>query len=181
MPNAMLKDMTNRELNDSRRTGPEPKCATCGHGTLSHNAVGGACTKCDCGHFKPAKNETRCLRPGCHGILRSEASIKRGMSRDCDRKVRHALAAEAESGRFTPEQAEKADAAIRSGHVRELAPGLYGARSSRDAGQWYATDGNSCTCPAGSRSHPLRCWQLLAARVFAALARPARNQMMKVA
>lgn len=36
------------------RTGPEPKCADCGHGTLAHNAIGGACTKCECGHFRPA-------------------------------------------------------------------------------------------------------------------------------
>lgn len=35
------------------KTGPEPKCADCGHGTLAHNAIGGACTKCDCGHFRP--------------------------------------------------------------------------------------------------------------------------------
>jgi len=31
----------------------EPKCADCSHGTLAHNAIGGACTKCDCGHFRP--------------------------------------------------------------------------------------------------------------------------------
>ncbi len=109
--------------------------------------------------------EHRCRRPGCGGILRSEASIKRGMSRDCDRKVRHALAAAAEAGRFTAEQQAKALAAIRSGDVRELAPGLYGVRSSRDAAQWYASDGHSCTCPAGARTHPRQCWQLLAARV----------------
>ena len=31
----------------------EPRCADCDHGTLAHNAIGGACTKCDCGHFRP--------------------------------------------------------------------------------------------------------------------------------
>lgn len=35
-------------------TRPEPKCVTCGHGTLAHNDIGGACTLCDCGHFRPA-------------------------------------------------------------------------------------------------------------------------------
>lgn len=31
----------------------EPRCADCNHGTLAHNAIGGACTECDCGHFRP--------------------------------------------------------------------------------------------------------------------------------
>lgn len=31
----------------------EPQCASCGHGTLAHNAIGGACTQCDCGRRLP--------------------------------------------------------------------------------------------------------------------------------
>jgi hypothetical protein len=108
----------------------------------------------------------RCQRPGCHGLLRSEASIARGMSVLCDRKVRQAVAAETEAGGFSADQQAKALAAIRSGEATVIAQGLYAVRSSKGDGTEYATDGSSCSCPAGARSHPYRCWHLLVARVL---------------
>jgi hypothetical protein len=88
------------------------------------------------------------------------------MSEACDRKVRQAVAAEAEAGGFSADQQAKALAAVRSGEVTVIAPGLYAVRSSKGDGTEYATDGNSCSCPAGARSHPRRCWHLLVARVL---------------
>ena len=96
------------------------------------------------------------------------------MSRDCDRKVRQALAAEAERGGFNAEQQEKALKAIRSGEVKPLARSLYSVPSAKGDGTRYASDGNSCTCPDGARTHPRGCWHRLAARVFAVLAPAAR-------
>ena len=108
----------------------------------------------------------RCQRPGCSGLLRSPASVARGMSVLCDRKVRQSVAAAAEKGGFSDDQKAKALAAIRSGEVTVIAPGLYAVRSSKGDGTEYATDGNSCSCPAGARSKPYRCWHLLVARVL---------------
>lgn len=117
-----------------------------------------------------------CQRPGCTGILRNEESIARGTSKACDKIIRQAGAAEAGAGGFTADQQAKALAAIRSGEVRAEAPGLYSVLSSKGDGTRYATDGNSCVCPAGARQHPRRCWHLLVARVMDALTRPARSR-----
>lgn len=108
----------------------------------------------------------RCQRPGCKGILRTPESIARGMSVACDRKVRQTVAAAAENGGFSEDQQAKALGAIRSGEVMVIAHGLYAVGSSKGDGTEYATDGNSCSCPAGARSHPRRCWHLLVARVL---------------
>ena len=35
-------------------TKPEPTCWVCSHGTLAHNAIGSACTICDCDRFRAA-------------------------------------------------------------------------------------------------------------------------------
>jgi hypothetical protein len=113
---------------------------------------------------------TRCQRPGCKGILRTPESVARGMSAACDRKVRQALAAEAERGGFSEDQRAKAEAAIRSGEVTALDHGLYGVPSSKNDGARYATDGVSCCCPAGACRHPRRCWHLLAALVMEVIA-----------
>jgi len=102
-----------------------------------------------------------CQRPGCKGILRSEASRARGMSTLCDRKVRQAEAKAAERGTFNAEQQAKADAAIRSGQVKAEGQGLYSVPSSKSDGSRYASDGTSCCCPAGM--HDRQCWHLLAA------------------
>ena len=100
-----------------------------------------------------------CKRPGCKGVLRTPASIARGMSRNCDRKVRQAEAVAAKAGAYTADQQAKAAAAIRSGEVAAEGPGLYSVPSSKGDGTRYATDGRSCTCPAGARDR--RCWHLL--------------------
>jgi hypothetical protein len=105
----------------------------------------------------------QCKRPGCKGILRTEESIARGMSRACDRKVRQAEACAAERGTFDARQQALADAAIRSGQVRAEDHGLYSVPSSKNDGSRYASDGISCCCPAGDRRHPRQCWHLLAA------------------
>ena len=33
---------------------PESRCAEYSHGTLAHNAIGSACTACECGRFRVA-------------------------------------------------------------------------------------------------------------------------------
>jgi hypothetical protein len=109
--------------------------------------------------------EHRCLRPGCKGILRSAESVARGMSKLCDRKVRQAQAIAAQAG-YSADQRAKAAAAIRSGLVTVEGPGLYGVPSSKDDGTRYASDGASCCCPAGARTHPRRCWHRLVAVVI---------------
>lgn len=106
--------------------------------------------------------QAHCQRPGCKGILRSPESIARGMSVLCDRKVRQAEALVAAAG-FKPEQVEKAHAAIRSGQVKVEDEGLLTVPSSKNDGSRYATDGASCTCPAGA--HDRRCWHLAVAIV----------------
>ena len=104
-----------------------------------------------------------CKRPGCKGVLRTAESIARGMSKACDRKVRQAEAVAAQAG-YSADQQAKAAAAIRSGEVAVEGPGLYSVPSSKGDGTRYATDGRSCTCPAGVKDR--RCWHLLVAAVL---------------
>lgn len=106
-------------------------------------------------------DQHRCQRPGCTGILHSAASIARGMSVACDRKVRQAEAAAAERGTFDARQRALADAAVRAGEVKVEAHGLYSVPSAKGDGSRYASDGISCCCPAGM--HDRQCWHLLAA------------------
>lgn len=123
-----------------------------------------------------ASHQARCQRPGCRGILRNAESIARGTSKACDLKVRAekaGLIARAKEG-FTADQVAKAEAAIRDGKVTAKGNGLYVVESSKDDGTLYATDGISCVCPAGARTHSRRCWHLLAPRIFEILTRPLR-------
>lgn len=105
--------------------------------------------------------EHRCQRPGCKGILRSQASIARGTSEACERKIRQAEAIAAERGTFSAKQQAMAAAAVRAGEVKVEAHGLYSVPSSKGDGSRYASDGISCCCPAGM--HDRQCWHLLAA------------------
>jgi hypothetical protein len=102
-----------------------------------------------------------CKRPGCKGTLRAPASVARGMSLLCDRKVRQAQAKAAERGTFNDKQRAQADAAIRAGEVKAEDHGFYSVPSSKRDGSRYASDGISCCCPAGA--HDRQCWHLLAA------------------
>ena len=120
----------------------------------------------------------RCKRPGCCGLLRSEASIARGMSTLCDRKVRQAEAKAAERGTFDARQQALADAAIRSGQVKVEEHGLYSVPSSKNDGSRYASDGITCCCPAGA--HDRQCWHLLAATT-ADILLTSRRSMAKAA
>jgi hypothetical protein len=115
-----------------------------------------------------AENTERieCKRPGCKGILRNAESIARGTSKACEKKVREAEALAAKGGDFTADQRAKAAAAVRSGKVTVIAPGLYAVPSAKGDGTEYACDGRSCTCPAGARTRTVRCWHLLVARVL---------------
>jgi hypothetical protein len=106
--------------------------------------------------------EHRCLRPGCGRKLTSAKSVAAGYGPVCLRKIRQAQLDEARAD-FTPEQAAKADELIRDGGIIAQAPGLFEAVSSKGDGL-YATDGRSCTCPAGAKDR--RCYHLLAARVL---------------
>jgi hypothetical protein len=121
--------------------------------------------------------QVRCRRPGCKGILRTEESIARGMSKACDRKVRQAEAIAAKAG-YSADQQAKAAAAIRSGEVTVEGPGLYGVPSSKNDGTRYATDGRSCVCAAGAKDR--RCWHLLIPIVLD-LAFPVRRPAVKAA
>jgi Family of unknown function (DUF6011) len=142
----------------------EPKCADCGHGTLAHNAIGGACTKCDCGHFRA---ESRCLRPGCGRKLTSARSIAAGYGPKCAAKIRKAQIDQARDG-FTADQQAKADELIRDGGiipVRETAHNgsLYRVVSSKGDETYLAT-AHGCSCMAGVRGR--RCYHKLAATVL---------------
>jgi hypothetical protein len=109
--------------------------------------------------------QVHCQRPGCRGLLRNPESIARGTSKACDKAIqaqRAELAERAKEG-FKPEQVAKAEAAVADGEVSRIAPGLYAIKSSRSA-ERHATDGLSCSCPAGA--HDRRCWHLLAARLY---------------
>lgn len=118
-------------------------------------------------------SQHHCQRPGCHGILRSPESIKRGTSEACDRRLRQAVAAAGEAGGFNEEQQAKALAAIRSGEVQAEDRGPCSVPSSRTE-ERYATDGVSCTCPAGAKRHPYRCWHLIVPIVISILTTPRR-------
>jgi hypothetical protein len=101
--------------------------------------------------------QTRCLRCG-----RKLTATKGAYGPKCAAKIRQAALAEAREG-FTPEQCDKADELIRDGGIVAQAAGLYAAVSSKGTGT-YATDGHSCTCPAGAKDR--RCYHRLAARVL---------------
>ena len=100
--------------------------------------------------------ETRCLRCG--------RKLKNGgaYGPKCAAKIRQAALAEARA-EFTEAQQVKADELIRDGGIVAQAPGLFEAVSSK-GDDLYATDGRSCTCPAGAKDR--RCYHLLAARVL---------------
>jgi hypothetical protein len=120
----------------------------------------------------------RCQRPGCKGILRSEESRARGMSVLCERRVRQAEAIVENSGAFKPEQLDKARAAIRSGEVRMVEPGLYSVPSSKNDGSDYGTAASGCPCPAGA--HDRKCWHLAVA-ITLDLASVRRSSLAKAA
>jgi len=117
-------------------------------------------------------DQHHCKRPGCTGILRSAESIERGTSKRCAKLLADRIE-EATQG-FKPEQVAKAEALVRSGGIKAHGHGLYVARSSR-GDVTYATDGLSCSCPAGA--HDRRCYHVLAARMVEILTvapKPAR-------
>lgn len=121
-----------------------------------------------------AGQEHRCLRPGCGRVLRSAKSVALGYGPKCAAKIRKAALAEARAD-FTAEQQAKADELIRDGGIVVLAPGLYEAVSSKGDAT-YATDGHSCSCPAGAKDR--RCYHVLGARI---LTIASRRQLAKAA
>jgi hypothetical protein len=106
--------------------------------------------------------ETRCLRCG-----RKLTATKGAYGPKCAAKIRQAQLDEARAD-FTAEQAAKADELIRDGGIIALAPGLFEAVSSKGDAT-YATDGHSCSCPAGAKDR--KCYHELAARVLAIASR----------
>jgi hypothetical protein len=109
----------------------------------------------------PAATETRCLRCG------RKLTASTGYGPTCLRKIR-AAALDAARADFTAEQQAKADELIRDGGIAALAPGLYEAVSSKGDAT-YATDGHSCSCPAGAKDR--RCYHQLGARILALASR----------
>lgn len=108
-------------------------------------------------NLAPAATERRCHRCG-----RKLTATKGAYGPKCAAKIRQAQLAEARDG-FTDAQQAKADELIKDGGIILLDTGLYEAVSSKgDAA--YATDGHSCSCPAGARDR--RCYHELAARVL---------------
>jgi hypothetical protein len=112
--------------------------------------------------------QARCLR--CGRKLRAST----GYGPKCAAKIRKAQLDEARAD-FTPDQQAKADELIRDGGIVAQAPGLYEAVSSKGTDR-YATDGASCTCPAGAKDRC--CYHQLAARV---LSIASRRQLAKAA
>jgi hypothetical protein len=106
-----------------------------------------------------ASQQHHCQRPGCKGLLRSEESITRKMSKRCARLVAQAEAIVAKTAQFKPAQLAQAMKAIRSGLVTIPEPGLYVVPSSRNDGTTYGTTATSCPCEAGA--HDKRCWHLI--------------------
>jgi D-serine deaminase-like pyridoxal phosphate-dependent protein len=53
----------------------EPRCADCGHGTLAHNAIGGACIKCDCGHFRTGASSVTALADAAKRLALALAEV----------------------------------------------------------------------------------------------------------
>lgn len=107
-------------------------------------------------------DHARCLRPGCGRKLTSAASVALGYGPRCMRKIRKAQLDEARAG-FTPDQQARADELIRDGGIVARDAGLFLAVSSK-GDCTYATDGHSCTCPAGAKDR--RCYHQLAAQVL---------------
>jgi hypothetical protein len=114
-----------------------------------------------------AEQAHRCLRPGCGRILRSAKSVALGYGPKCAAKIRAAAIEEARRD-FTDEQQAKATELIRDGGIVAQAAGLYEAVSSKGT-ETYATDGHSCTCPAGAKDR--RCYHELAARILSVASR----------
>jgi hypothetical protein len=103
----------------------------------------------------PAAHQARCLRCG--------RKIKAGAyGRVCAAKIRQAQLDEARAA-FTADQQAKADELIKDGGIVLLDSGLYEAVSSKGDAT-YATDGHSCSCPAGAKDR--KCYHELAARVL---------------
>jgi hypothetical protein len=109
-----------------------------------------------------APAEHHCLRCG-----RKLTATVGPYGRTCARKVREAAIAEAKAG-FTEAQQDKAGELIRDGGIIAQAPGLFVAVSSKGDAT-YATDGHSCTCPAGAKDR--RCYHELAARILTVASR----------
>lgn len=157
----------------------EPKCADCGHGTLAHNKIGGACTLCDCGHFRA---EARCLAPNCGRKLTSPESIARNYGSRCWAKVRKAPQS-ADLSPWTPSQIEEARQAIDDGAVvPSTRDGVFHVVSV-DGTEVHLVHRHGCNCTAGLKTLPPRpCWHRCAAAIVtAASARPTRSQMTQAA
>jgi hypothetical protein len=112
---------------------------------------------------KTTGQENHCLRCG------RKLTKSTGFGPTCARKIR-AAAVEAAKADFTEAQAEKAAELIADGGITLQAPGLYVAVSSK-GDTTYATDGHSCTCPAGAKDR--RCYHELAAVILTIASRPA--------
>ena len=122
--------------------------------------------------------ETRCLRPGCGRTLRSAKSVAAGYGPVCARKIREAALTEARAD-FSASQQADADQLIRDGGIVPTnRDGVFRSVSSKGDAT-YLTHSQVCSCAAGLKGR--RCYHLLAARILVLSARPARNQMMKVA
>ena len=103
-------------------------------------------------------HEARCLRCG----RKLTASAAKGYGPTCARKIR-AAAIDAAKADYSDAQQAKAEELIADGAIVQMAPGLFEVVSSNGTDH-YATDGASCSCPAGAKDR--RCYHRLAATVL---------------
>jgi hypothetical protein len=126
------------------------------------------------------QDEVPCLACG-HPVF-SEASRARRIGSGCYRKLRAAFRT-ADLSQWTPAQVAETMQAVEDGAVvpsnRE---GVFHVVST-DGTEVHLVHRDGCNCTNGLQNKPPRpCWHRCAVTIItAAVARPARNQMMKVA
>lgn len=149
----------------------EPRCADCGHGTLAHNAIGGACTQCDCGRFRAAP--AQCRRCKRHN-LRTAASRALGIGPRC-------AAIEAATAGLNDEQAAKALEAIADGAVvRTSRPGIANVVSDDGTEVYVTAASGHCSCKWGARrisATTKTCWHVAAVLLDATPRRAATRRL----
>ncbi|WP_374196249.1 DUF6011 domain-containing protein [Streptomyces sp. ISL-10] len=122
---------------------------------------------------EPVTEKPRCTK--CGRALRSAQSIRRGMGKECARKVRIALT-EAE---YSASQVASAEELISDGAIVQISAKVFRSVSSDGTAFYLTAVSGQCNCPAGLRG--IRCYHSLAARILAGIPAPVSGPAIAIA
>lgn len=106
----------------------------------------------------------RCTK--CGRALQSAESIRRGMGKECARKVRTELA----KAEYSASQVASAEELISDGAIVQISARVFRSVSSDGTAYYMTAITGQCNCPAGMRG--IRCYHSLAARILAGIPAP---------